>query len=184
MRAPSRRSRHRPTRVLLAFLELLPAPSLTLCIHSPIFNYINLRLETIMLSDYHYQGERHTADTSALKRSVPREQGSCIRHSRPESSAAPASRLQTAMAEVVGPERGEGNSGCTVWPTECSPSTRCSSRRATLPACRCHTARTVAFWPSVSWGELAGVLEGAYSVMSQSESHVLRVDGSTLEWSR
>lgn len=50
----------------------------------------------------------HTADISALKRSVPREQGSRIRHSRPKDSAAPASRLHTAMSEVVGSERSEG----------------------------------------------------------------------------
>lgn len=49
-----------------------------------------------------------TADVSALKRSVPREQGSRIRHSRPEDSAARACRLHTAMSEVVGSERSEG----------------------------------------------------------------------------
>lgn len=67
---------------------------------------------TSCLSSYHYQDEtEHTADISALKRSVPREQGSRFRHSRPKGSAAPASRLHTAMSEMVGSEGSEGNSG-------------------------------------------------------------------------
>lgn len=92
----------------------------------------------------------HTADTSALERSVPREQGSRIRHSRPENSAAPASRLQ----EVVGSERGEGTSPQGLAHRNAPlGATRCSSRLATLHACGCHTARTVAVFPSLPWGQ-------------------------------
>lgn len=94
----------------------------------------------------------YTADTSALKRSVPREQGSRIRHSRPENSAAPASRMHTAMSEVVGPERGEGvvlAHRMLPWKAHAAV-----VALATLPACSCHTARTVAF--SLSLGFLGG----------------------------
>lgn len=114
----------------------------------------------IKTRDYTY-----TADTSALKRSVPREQGSRIRHSRPENSAAPASRMHTAMSEVVGPERGEGvvlAHRMLPWKAHAAV-----VALATLPACSCHTARTVALSLSVSWGSrtrLTGWLAGSRTV--------------------
>lgn len=126
-----------------------------------------------------------TADVSALKRSVPREQGSRIRHSRPEDSAAPACRLHTAMSEVVGSERSEGgDSGwCWWWPKRrCIHPwhPRCSSAlvaQGPIPFALHAAVTPHARWPScaTSWAMDGWLADCGVSILSATLVGLLRL---------